>query len=114
MFEKLKTNLAIKWLKQNNTPSVLLNSSDKIYLAVSKKNVDKLIFVYMLVCKNAGGQRYDLLPTTEVASFEDKRKSEVFYKTVQEVMNLQQKMSGLQFLYNIMSDKITEFKENTR
>ncbi len=114
MLEGLKTKLALRWLKQNNAPSVLLNSSDKIYLAVSKKNVDKLIFVYMLVCKNTGGQRYELLPTTEVASFEDKRKSEVFYKTVQEVMKLQQKMSGLRAMYNIMSDRIAEFKENTR
>lgn len=115
MLDELKARLALRWLKQNQIkPSVILNSSDKIYLAVSKKNVGKLVYVYMLVCKSAGNQRYDLFPTTEIASFENKRQSEVFYKTVQEVMKLQRKMVGLQALHNAMADKIQEFNENTR
>ncbi len=115
MFDELKTKLAIKWLSNNKkTPKLMLNANDKLYLAVSKKNIGKLVYIYTLVNQKASGNRWDLFPTTEVATFDKKHKADIYYQTVNAIMNFQHELFGVQFMAKAFQDEILKFKEHTK
>lgn len=115
MFKELKTKLAVKWLTDNKkAPKLILNTTDKLYLAVSKESIGKLTYVYTLVNQKASGNRWNLRPTTEVAAFEKKNQAEVYYNTVNAIMNLQHKLVGVQVMVNAFHEEIEKFKEHTR
>lgn len=115
MFEKLKTNLAIKWLEQNkDAPKMSLNSTDKLYLAVSKKSVGNLIYIYTLGNTKANHNQWNVNTTISVKTFDKKSKAEVYYKTLVEIMKLQHKNPGVQVIVDVFKEEIKRFKENTR
>lgn len=115
MFDKLKTNLAIKWLKQNkDAPNLTLNSTDKLYLAVSKKSVGNLTYIYTLGNMKAGDSKWNLNTTISVTSFYKKSEAEIYYKTLLAIMEIQRKHPAIQILVDAYKNEIERFKENTR
>lgn len=115
MFEKLKTNLAIKWLKKNEgAPKLSLNSMDKLYLAISKKSIGNLTYVYTLGNMKATSNRWNLNTTISVTTFKKKSDAEVYYKTLNEIMKLQHKNLWVQIMVDVYKNEIEKFKENTR
>ena len=115
MFEKLKTNLAIKWLKQNkDAPKISLNSTDNLYLAVSKKSVGNLIYIYTLGNMKANHNQWNLNTTISITTFDKKSKAEAYYKTLVAMMELQHKNPGVQVIVDVFKEEIKKFKENTR
>lgn len=115
MLEKLKTNLAIKWLNQNKDASTIsLNSTDKLYLAVSKKSVGNLIYIYTLGNMKASSNQWNLNTTISVTAFDKNSKAEIYYKTLTAIMELQHKNPGVQIMLEAYKDEIKKFKENTR
>lgn len=115
MFDKLKTNLAIKWLNQNeNAPKYMLNSADKLYLAISKKSIGNLTYVYTLGNMKAASNRWNLNTTISVTTFKKKSDAEVYYKTLNEIMKLQHKNLWVQIMVDVYKNEIEKFKENTR
>lgn len=115
MFEKLKTKLAIKWLNNNkNSPKWSLNSTDKLYLAVSKKTVGKLTYVYTLSNMKSAVNQWYLNTTISVTTFDKKREAYLFYKTITAIMELQHKNPGVQMMIDANKYEIIRFKENTR
>lgn len=115
MFNKLKTNLAIKWLNQNmDAPKWSLNSTDKLYLAVSMKSTGKLTYVYTLGNMKTSGNQWNLKPTISVSTFNKRKEADILYKTLLAVMELQHKNPGVQIMVAAYQNEIKSFKENTR
>lgn len=115
MFNELKRKLAIKWINQNiNAPKLSLSATDKLYLAVSKKNSGKLTYVYTLGNMKASGNKWNLNPTITVNTFHKSKEADVFYKTLLAIMELQHKISGAQVMVNVYQNEIQNFKEHTR
>ena len=115
MFNKLKTNLAIKWLNQNIVaPKWSLNSTDKLYLAVSMKNTGKLTYIYTLGNMKTSGNQWNLTPTISVSTFNKRKEADIFYKTLLAIMELQHKNPGVQVMVSAYQNEIKSFKENTR
>ena len=103
-------------IKINNipgAPKLVLSANDKLYLAIATKSVDKLTFVYTLACLRRGN-RYELNPTTEIATFDNAHDAMIYHKAVQQVMEFQQKMVGPQTIKEILTDDIAAFNQNAR
>lgn len=103
-------------IKINNipgAPKLVLSANDKLYLAIATKSVDKLTFVYTLACLRRGN-RYELNPTTEIATFDNAHDAMIYHKAVQQVMEFQQKMVGPQTIKEILTDDISAFNQNVR
>jgi len=94
-------------------PRLVLNDMDKIYLATAVKSVDKLIFVYTLVCRGEKRQ-YDILPCIEVATFDNRRDADIFYRTVNQIMELQNRIQGLDVIRQASQKTIEDFHRRTR
>ena len=103
-------------IKINNipgAPKLVLSANDKLYLATATKSVDKLTFVYTLACLRRGN-RYELNPTTEIATFDNAHDAMIYHKSVQQVMEFQQKMVGPQTIKEILTNDIAAFNQNVR
>lgn len=98
----------------NGVPKLVLNMTDKLYLATAVKSVGKLTFVYTLACLKSNGNQYNLLPTTEIATFDNSRSADIYYKTVLQVMKNQQKNIGPQKIKEMMMDEILKFHQTVR
>lgn len=94
-------------------PKLKLNVMEKIYLALSVKSVNKMIFIYTLVSLRSG-RNYDVFPTTEIATFDNKKDADIYYKTIKEIMRFQGNHMGIQKIREIMTEQIKEFKERVR
>lgn len=95
-------------------PKLVLDDRSKIYLAVHKKSVNKLIFVYMLVSNSTVGRYWDVIPTTEIATFDDADEADIYLNTILQVMEYQQKFAGLRAIKNNMEEEIKAFNEKVR
>lgn len=98
----------------NGVPKLVLNMTDKLYLATAVKSAGKLTFVYTLACLKSNGNQYNLLPTTEIATFDNSRSADMYYKTVLQVMEYQQKNIGPQKIKDMMMDEILKFHQTVR
>lgn len=115
MFDKLKVDLAARWLNQNkDAPALIMNASDKIYLALSQKTVGKLVYIYTLACLKTGNNQYNVIPTTEIATFESRKRANIYYNAVNQVMAYQQKSVGPSRIRKMFTDEIAKFYQNTR
>ncbi len=115
MFNKFKTKLALRWLRQNQmSPRLTLNATDKIYLAMATKSVDKLTYVYILACHRTKNNQYNVLPETEVLTFDNKYTADIYKQTIAEIMGMQHKMPGVKTMLDILDTEINRFRENTR
>lgn len=68
-------------------PQVLLNDRDKMYMATAKKTSGTMTFVYSLVCPRTNGAYYEMIPNTEVATFTDPQPADIYYRTVNQIMD---------------------------
>jgi len=99
-----------------NKPVLTLNMDDKIYLAVAKRDLDKLAFVYTLAClksdKNANN--YSTLATSEIHAFRNKTSADIYYKSISQLVEINEKDKTKKILFN-MNDKLIEsFMEKTK
>ncbi len=94
-------------------PRLILNDIDKVYLATAVKSVDKLTFIYTLVCRGEKRQ-YDIVPCIEVAAFDNRRDANIFYRTVNQIMELQSKLNGLSIIREASQKYIDDFHRRTR
>lgn len=97
-------------------PQVLLNDRDKVYLATAKKTSDTMTFVYSLVCPRTNGTYYELIPNTEVAAFADPQNADIYYRTVNQIMEYQQRSVGFRTMRegDFMAEYIKSFNERTK
>lgn len=103
--------------KQIAAPKLVLNDRDKFYLAVSEPRVvGKTSIVYTLVCLNTGGSYYEMIPRTEMASFDNPGDANMFYNAVSEMGRYQHKQPTWESFRRILdADKyISIFHQNTR
>lgn len=97
-----------------SAPKLVLNDQDRLYLATAVKCANKLTFVYTLACHKCGANQWEFIPKTEFATFDNAHDANIYYRTVQQVMDFQQKMPGPKSIMETMADTIKKFKENTR
>lgn len=94
-------------------PRLVLNDIDKIYLATAVKSVDKLTFIYTLVCHGENRQ-YEMVPRTEIAAFTNQRDANIYYRTVNQIMDFQAKMKGVDMIKQSSQKYIDDFQRRTR
>lgn len=97
-------------------PQVLLNDRDKMYMATAKKTSDTMTFVYSLVCPRTNGTYYEMIPNTEVAAFTDPQPADIYYRTVNQIMEYQQRSAGFRAIREgeFMAEYIKLFNERTK
>ena len=97
-------------------PQVLLNDRDKMYIATAKKTSDTMTFVYSLVCPRTNGTYYEIIPNTEVAAFTDPQPADIYYRTVNQIMEYQQRSAGFRAIREgeFMAEYIKLFNERTK
>ncbi len=115
MFDKIKRKLAAQWLAQSNAvPDLTLNTSDKIYLATAKRSGGKLTYVYILACLKTLNNNYEINPTTQIATFDNAKRADIFYETVKRVMEYQNAAPGVRQIRDALSEDIAAFNQKTR
>ena len=99
-----------------NKPNLTLKMDDKIYLAVAKKDMDKLAFVYTLACLKATKQSnmYNLIPTPEIHTFKNKESAQLYYETIDEIVNVNMNDETKQAMFSANDKMIEKFMENVR
>lgn len=97
-------------------PQVLLNDRDKMYMATAKKTSGTMTFVYSLVCPRTNGTYYEMIPNTEVAAFTDPQPADIYYRTVNQIMEYQQRSAGFRAIREdeFMAEYIKLFNERTK
>ena len=100
--------------KQTSQPKLILNDEDKLYLAVAAKSADRLTFVYTLVCLKANGRQWNAIPTTEISTFDNVKDADIYFKTVNQLMEYQQKDVGPKKIKKILANEIKAFDEKVR
>ena len=72
-----------------NKPDLTLNMDDKIYLAVTKRNADTLVFVYTLACLKTDkmSTTYNVVATREMHTFKNKDAAQIYYDTILEIID---------------------------
>ena len=89
-------------VKPGDMPALKLNMADRFYLAVAKRAVGNLVFIYTIGCTGKGYQ-YDATASTEIATFDDPHKAEIYYQTILELISYEKKSQFAQ-LYELMVD----------
>lgn len=99
-----------------NKPVLTLSMDEKIYLAVAKKDLDKLSFVYTLAClmdKNKPGNYY-INPTPEIHTFKDSKAAKIYHDTIDRIIEFQANDRAKEVLFTTNEKLIETFLENTR
>ena len=99
-----------------NKPDLTLSMNDKIYLAVSKRNTDKLAFVYTLACLEnpTGSGKYNVVPTREVNTFRDKDAAKLYHDTIMDVIEINSNNELFKIFFETNDKLIERFLENTK
>ncbi len=99
-----------------NKPNLTLNMDDKIYLAVAKRDLEKLSFVYTLACLkvNKMANSYNAVPSREIHSFKDKESAQLYHDTIEQIVDINTNDETKQFLFNSNEKMIERFMEYTR
>ena len=102
----------------NNThkPILSLNMDEKIYLAVSKNTDSKTAFVFTLAClrTNPNLRDYEGIPTREIHAFKNAESAEIYYNTIDKIVEINESDEKKQFLFKANEDLINHFLENVR
>lgn len=101
-------------MKKNN-PLLTLSMDEKIYLAVARKDIDKLSFVYTLACLNTGvPNQYNIFATPEIQTFNGRSSANVFYKTVERLIEANIKDKNKEDFFKFNENLIKNFSEYTK
>ena len=99
---------------KGNKPDLTLNMDAKIYLAVAKQHTDKLAFVYTLACHKSRGNMYSLQPTREIHTFKDKETADLYYETINQIVELNIDRDELKNIFEFNNDLIVKFNERIK
>lgn len=101
---------------KTNKPDLTLSMDDKIYLAVSKSETEKLAFVYTLACLKADEKstNVSLLPTSEIHAFRDKDAAKLYYETIEQIIDFNTNDEGRNVFLETNRDLIERFLANGR
>ena len=99
-----------------NKPNLTLSMDDKIYLAVTKTDLDKLAFVYTLACLKTDkrANTFNLNPTREIHAFKNKEAAELYYNTIEQIVDVNASDETKQPIFNANEALINRFVENIR
>ena len=94
--------------KGNITPMLTLNTTDKLFLALARRDVDTKSYVYALVINNSNvgkdaAPSYPAETKTEISAFRSALRADAYYETAKLVME-QQKTGILKQLYDAFHD----------
>ena len=100
---------------KTNRPDLTLSMDDKIYLAVAKQNTEKLAFVYTLAClrSNGGANSFNLFPTEEIHAFINKDSANLYYETIQQIIDFNINDKVRTQLFETNDEWIQRFLDNT-
>lgn len=99
-----------------NKPVLTLNMDEKIYLAVAKRDLDKLSFVYTLACLRAGKDlnSYNVFSTPEIHTFKSKTSADVYYKTIAQIIEVNENDKTKKHFFEANDELIESFFEKTK
>lgn len=102
-------------VKVTKVPEFKINNSDRWYLAVARKNVDKLVMIYTLGCNKAkDGYNYDLVASIDVAAFSNPKKAEIYYKAIEALIDIYKDIPIQQSMMIYNEDVLAYFREKTK
>ena len=83
---------------------------------MAKKDTDKLAFVYTLACLKAAKQsnKYNMIPTPEIHTFKNKESAQIYYETIDEIVNFNLNDETKQAIFSVNDKMIEKFMENVR
>ena len=94
-------------------PDLELGATDKLYLAVTRRSMGDLTFIYTLVSVRDKMGLYPMLPETQVATFKNSAQADIYHKTIIDIMCWQSK-SHLQKIRRFFSDRAADFYKQSR
>ena len=95
-------------------PLLNLSMTDKIYLAVSRQYADNLHYIYTLFCRENRPNNYNMIPETEIATFQDVTQADVYYNTVLKIKEFQSRGEVHKALSGFADISIADFQKRTR
>ena len=93
--------------------NLTMGCEDNLYLAVTRRSVNGLTYVYTLVSARDSLKRYPIIPETTVAVFKNPEKAEIYYQTIQELMRWQS-TSYLQKIRQYFRNNAADFYKRNR
>lgn len=95
-------------------PLLNLSMTDKMYLAVSRQYADNLHYIYTLFCRENRPNNYNMIPETEIATFQDATQADVYYNTVLKIKEFQSHDEVHKALSGFADISIADFQKRTR
>lgn len=95
-------------------PLLNLSMTDKMYLAVSHQYADNLHYIYTLFCRENRPNNYNMIPETEIATFQDATQADVYYNTVLKIKEFQSRGEVHKALSGFADISIADFQKRTR
>ena len=99
---------------KTNKPVLTLSMDEKIYLAVAKKDLDKLSFVYTLACFKNATTQYNMNATPEIHTFNSQKDAKVYHDTIEQIIDFYANDKTKEALFNMNENLIERFLENTK
>lgn len=94
---------------------IYLNASNRMYLSVVRQDVsDKLIYVYTLGCPAAKNDSFFIQPNTDVATFNNRNKADLYVGTIHQIMRIQSTWPLYQYLYKGLKEEIVAFDKTIK
>ena len=99
-----------------NRPNLNLNMDDKIYLAVSKRDTDKLSFVYTLACLKTDkmSNSYNMTATREINSFRNREFAKLYHDTIEQIIEVNANTPDYDIFFSYNDKLIEKFLEHTK
>ncbi len=99
-----------------NRPNLNLNMDDKIYLAVSKHDTDKLSFVYTLAClkTDKSSNLYNMTATREINAFRNKEFAKLYHDTIEQIIDVNANTPNYDVFFSCNDELIKKFLEHTK
>ena len=103
----------------NKMPAITMNTTDKLFFALARRDTETLSYVYALVINNLNAERggtpeYPMDIKTEISAFKNVENANMYFETATLVMQ-SQKTGILKKLYDTFGDvfkkNITDFNQ---
>ena len=89
-----------------------LDMSKRLYLAVARKTVsNKLIYVYTLGCPGCQNASYYLVPTTDMATFDNQKAADLYTNSVRQIIRVQSQWGIYSILRKSLEQDLANFKQ---
>ncbi len=96
------------------SPRLTLSMDDKIYLALSRNDAATATYIFALFCRQTSPRNYNMAPSAEVYTFDNKRDADMFYNTLNKIMAVQSKLPAHKALSDFSREQIKMFPEHTK